>query len=43
MHNKIKINSTSATTLIYVFPCVCVVYVSQMDVSKVMKIFCRCR
>jgi len=43
MYNKIKIHSTSATTLIYVFPSICVGSVSQMVVSKVMKIFCWCR
>jgi hypothetical protein len=37
MCNKIKICTTFATAVVCVLPCLCIVNVSQMDVSKVVK------
>jgi len=37
MYNKIKIHSTSATAVVCILPCVCIVNISQMDVSNVVK------
>jgi len=37
MYNKIKIHSTSATAVVCILPCMYLVNISQMDVSKVVK------
>jgi hypothetical protein len=37
MYNKIKLDSTSTKAVVCILPCMCIVNISQMDVSKVVK------